>query len=251
MSKVDARPVRQTQDLETRTAVGRPRGTGAQLVYQKLRDRILSLEMPARTDVNELELVNEFGVSRTPVREALIRLSSDGLLDLLPNKGARVAPLDADDVPEILEALEIAQRITARWAAERRTEKDLRAIAAGGEAFRRAVETADYTAMTDANREFHFNIGRACGNKHVSEWFGSLLNSSMRLARLAYAQAPLDEAAFKAFHRTVVSEHDAMEEAILVRDAERSDRLAREHVALFRNRVMGYLARNGAASILV
>ena len=207
--------------------------------------------MPARTDINELDLVNEFDVSRTPVREALIRLSSEGLLDLLPNKGARVAPLDADDVPEILEALEIAQRLAARWAAERRTEKDLRTIAAGGEAFRQAVDTADYTVMSEANRVFHSNIGRACGNKHVSQWYDSLLNSSMRLARLAYAQAPPDPASFQAFHCTVVSEHDAMEKAILDRNTELSDRLAREHVTLFRNRIMSYLARNGAAEIAI
>src|SRR5215510_6423478 len=93
-----------------RNGVGRPRGTGAQMVFDKLRERILSLELAPHADIDELDLVKEFKVSRTPVREALIRLSSEGLVELLPNKGPRVASLDANEVPQILEALELAQR---------------------------------------------------------------------------------------------------------------------------------------------
>src|SRR5262245_31717827 len=232
-----------------RNGVGRPRGTGAQLVFDKLRERILSLELAPQTDIDELDLVKEFKLSRTPVREALIRLSSEGLVELLPNKGPRVASLDAVDVPQILEALEIAQRIATRWAAERRTEAQLAAIAERCQDFSKAMARGDTAAMGETNKLFHVAIGDACGNSQVESWYESLLNSSMRLARAAYEQAPLHGSAYKQYYARVDAEHRSMVEAIRKRDAQAAERLARQHTVLFRERVIGYLSESRSDEI--
>jgi DNA-binding GntR family transcriptional regulator len=232
-----------------RNGVGRPRGTGAQLVFDKLRERILSLELAPHTDIDELDLVKEFKLSRTPVREALIRLSSEGLVELLPNKGPRVASLDAVDVPQILEALEMAQRIATRWAAARRTETQLAAIAERCQDFSDAMAARNTAAMGETNKLFHAAIGRACGNSHVESWYESLLNSSMRLARAAYEQAPLHGSAYKDYYARVDAEHRSMVEAIRRRDAQAAEQLARDHTALFRERVIGYLSESRSAEI--
>ena len=232
-----------------RNGVGRPRGTGAQLVFDKLRERILSLELAPHTDIDELDLVKEFKLSCTPVREALIRLSSEGLVELLPNKGPRVVSLDAVDVPQILEALEIAQRIATRWAAARRTETQLATITERCQDFSNAMAAGDTAAMGETNKLFHAAIGSACGNSHVESWYESLLNSSMRLARAAYEQAPLHGSAYKQYYARVDAEHRSMVEAIRTRDAQAVEQVAREHTALFRDRVIGYLSESRSAEI--
>jgi DNA-binding GntR family transcriptional regulator len=240
---------RSRDEKPKRNGVGRPRGTGAQLVFDKVRERILSLELAPHADIDELDLVKEFKLSRTPVREALIRLSSEGLVELLPNKGPRVASLDAVDVPQILEALEIAQRIVTRWAAERRTEAQLAAIADRCQDFSDAMAARNTPAMGETNKLFHVAIGRACGNSHVESWYESLLNSSMRLARAAYDQAPLHGSAYKQYYARVDAEHRAMVEAIRKRDARAAEQLGRQHTVLFRERVIGYLSESRSGDI--
>jgi DNA-binding GntR family transcriptional regulator len=232
-----------------RSGVGRPRGTGAQVVFEKLRERILTLELAPHADIDELDLVKEFKISRTPVREALIRLSSEGLVELLPNKGPRVAKLDANAVPQILEALELAQRVVTRWAAQRRTEQQLSAIAERCGDFSRAVSAGDPGAMSETNKLFHLAIGAACGNSHVESWYESLLNSSMRLARAAYEQAPLQGAAYRDYYARVDAEHHGMVDAISHGDFSTADDLGRNHTVLFRERVLSFLAHSRADEV--
>ncbi|MBX9841274.1 MAG: GntR family transcriptional regulator [Xanthobacteraceae bacterium] len=234
-----------------RRGVGRPRGTGAQIVFEKLRERILSLELAPHADIDELDLVKEFKVSRTPVREALIRLSSEGLVELLPNKGPRVASLDANEVPQILEALELAQRTVNHWAAERRTEQHLRTMSECCAEFTKAMTVDDTRAMSETNKLFHIAIGRACGNALIESWYESLLNSSMRLARTAYEQGPLKSAAYKQYFAKVDAEHRAMVDAITRRDAAGAEQLGRQHAMLFRERVVHYLSESRADEITV
>lgn len=234
-----------------RPGVGRPRGTGAQIVFEKLRERILSLELMPHADIDELDLVKEFKISRTPVREALIRLSSEGLVELLPNKGPRVASLDANEVPQILEGLELAQRTVNRWAAERRTEQHLLAMSECCAEFTKAMIVDDTRAMSETNKLFHVSIGRACGNALVESWYESLLNSSMRLARAAYDQAPIKGSVYKEYFAKVDSEHRGMVEAIARRDAAASEQLGRQHAMLFRERVVHYLSESRADEIAV
>lgn len=205
--------------LPLKAGVGRPRGTGAQTVFDALRERILSLELAPHDDIDELLLVKEFGVSRMPVREALIRLSSEGLVELLPNRGPRVSSLNVNEVPQILEALELAQRVVMRWAAGRCSPQAVAEIRQRCEEFSIAAKNSDARSMSETNKRFHLAIGNACGNVQLAGWYESLLNSSMRLARIAYERAPLQGTFYRKYYATVDAEHHQMVEAITRRDA--------------------------------
>ncbi len=233
----------------TRKPAGRPKGTGTQRVYEKVRENILQLVLSPGADIDESSLEREYGVSRTPVREALIRLASEGLITLLPNKGARVAPLDMTDITQMFEALELASRATLRWCAERRSEDEVETIAALSDAFTAAAQAEDFGRMGELNHEFHAAIGRACGNRNIAELYESQLANSLRLARLAFAEAPADREDQAKYYAEIIRQHEDMVTAIRARDAEAADQLARKHLALFRARMMKYLARSGAGDI--
>ncbi len=94
----------------------RAKGTGTTYVYQRLREGILSLDYVPGANLDEARLVESFGLSRTPVREALIRLAADGLVVLLPDRGAQVEPVDLADFPRYVEAFDLVQRAVTRDA---------------------------------------------------------------------------------------------------------------------------------------
>ena len=229
--------------------IGRPKGTGMARVYAQVREDIIGLRLPPGADLDEAGLEARFGVSRTPVREALIRLASEGLIVLLPNRGARVTHIDIGDVPQLFEALELCQRATLRWTAQRRTSQDVAELREINGKFLAAAKSGDIELMGEVNKQFHMVTGRACGNKYFESLYSSLLAVSLRLARTAFGYAPMSGEAYEDYYMEVVRQHDAMIDAVESSDPERADALARAHTDLFRERIERYLNNNLARSV--
>ena len=103
------------------------RGSGAEFVYEALRSDILGLQMEPGNMLDETELAERFNLSRSPVREALIRLSGEGLVQTLRNRSTIVAPFDVAAIPSYLDASELVYRVTARLAAINRHASQLAA----------------------------------------------------------------------------------------------------------------------------
>ena len=229
--------------------IGRPKGTGMQRVYAQIREDIIALRLPPGGDLDEASLEERFGVSRTPVREALIRLASEGLIVLLPNRGARVTHIDISDVPQLFEALELCQRATIRWAAARQTPADIANLRLINKKFLDAAKADDSNLMGDANKEFHMMIGRICGNRYFESLYSSLLAVSLRLARTAFAYAPQSGDPHEGYYMEVVRQHEAMINAVENGAADEAESLARIHTDLFRDRINRYLNSNLAGTI--
>ena len=141
---------------QKKSRVGRPKGTGTQRVYDRVRDSILKLKLAPGADVNEASLEEEFGVSRTPVREALIRLASEGLITLLPNQGARVSSIELSDISQMFEMLELTQRAVTRWCAARRDKADVTEMRWLSASFTASTRALDPNSMGEINRSFSF-----------------------------------------------------------------------------------------------
>ena len=228
---------------------GRPKGTGTQRVYSQVREDIIGLRLPPGSDLDEASLEQRFGVSRTPVREALIRLASDGLIVLLPNRGARVTQIDISDLPQLFEALELCQRATIRWAAARRNDDHVRELREQNRRFLDAARQGNTEGMGEANHAFHFVIARACGNRYFESLYVSLLAVSLRLARTCFAYAPMTDEPAQDYYLEIVRQHDEMINAIERRDPDAAEALARVHTDLFRERIMRYIGSNLAGGV--
>jgi len=225
---------------------GRPKGTGAQRVFDGLRDDILHLRLPPGAPIDEATLERQFRVSRTPVREALIRLAGEGLVALLPNRGAQVSQIDFAEVPQFFEAMDVCQRLILRLAATRRSDGQIADLRRLNEAFRVAAEAHDAVAMSETNKAFHAVIAEAGGNRHVQDWYEDLLTTGLRLALSAFGTAFEADTVDEAYYRTVVDQHDAMIDALAARDAGAADALGRAHTDLFRHRLVQALQHGGA-----
>lgn len=231
-----------TPDAPADAGPGQPRkGTGRGHAYERLREGILALSLRPGDPIDEGALVRDLRMSRTPVREALIRLAGEGLVELLPNRGARVADMPLMSLPEFFEALALAQRATHRLAAIRRTAEDLAGIEGEHRRFA-AIARHEPAGIPAANRAFHAAIARAAHNAFLTQCYGELLDQGLRLSRFTVIYDPPRGSTRRRHFETVVADHDALLEAIRRRDAGAAERHAARHADLFRRRVLDFLA---------
>lgn len=216
----------------------RSRGSGTQTVYNTLRQEILAMSLPPGSPLDEVRLSERFGMSRTPVREALLRLSSDGLVTTLPNRNTIVATIDFASLPTYFDALTLMYRVTTRAAAGKRNPAAMAVIRQRQTEFEAAVRAQDAYAMIEANREFHVAIAELGGNAYYTTFFARLLDEGRRILRLYYStfddRLPLQ----------YVREHEDMIAAIEAGDIEGADRLAIDHAAQIVRQIQEYVARD-------
>lgn len=205
------------------SAAQRPRGSGARVVHETLRDEILGLILPPGSPLDEVALADRFGMSRTPIREALVRLASEGLVETLPNRSTLVARIDVLNLHPFFDAITLMYRLTNRQAALHRSPADLAAIRAAQVDYAGAVAAQDALAMISTNRAFHAAIAEAGANPYYTGLFLKLLDDGRRLLRLYYQS--FDDR----LPREYVDEHAAIIDAIDAQDAGRADDLGRSH----------------------
>ncbi|GEO87555.1 MULTISPECIES: GntR family transcriptional regulator [Alphaproteobacteria] len=223
---------------ESKSRAPRSRGSGTQTIYDRLRQEILSMSLPPGSQLDEVRLSERFGMSRTPVREALLRLSSDGLVTTLPNRNTIVATIDFASLPPYFDALTLMYRVTTRAAASHKDAARMAVIRERQSEFEAAVRAHDAYAMIEANREFHVAIAELGGNPYYTSFFTRLLDEGRRILRLYYStfddRLPLQ----------YVEEHEDMINAIEAGDVETADRLAIAHAGQIVRQIQDYVARD-------
>jgi len=215
----------------------RRRGDSAKLVYKQLRKSIISLELSPGELLDEASLSKRFSMSRSPIREALIKLSMEGLVQTLPNKNSLVAPMPIDDLPEYFDALSLTQRLVTRLAARFRTDTEITDLRDRQKAFRTALVANDFSLMIETNREFHLKISQAAKNKYFHHLHSRLLDEGRRMLYLYFGSfqegVPL----------SVSDDHDLIINMIEKKDEELAEKYAEKHARDVCNRFVRYLRR--------
>ena len=206
--------------------------------YEKLKRALTEGHLPPGARLSEPELAELLGVSRTPVREALMRLAQEGLVELLPGRGARVRELTPEEVHEVYVVRAALEAEAARLAATRHAPDDLAALAAA-QAELEALPPEDVAAQTAADARFHAALVAASGNRELERLFHQL-DAKLALARRYSSdenQSP-----------KTLAEHRAILEAILAGDPDRAAAAARAHIERFERLVAARLERRDRAS---
>jgi DNA-binding GntR family transcriptional regulator len=134
--------------------------------YRTMRVKILDNEWAPGHRALEQELALELGVSRTPVREALIRLAQEGLVEVVPRHGMRVLPVSAADMNEIYQLLGSLEATAAEMVAQRKpAARDIAPLEAASRAMDAALKTGDLDAWAQADERFHRHLVELCGNR--------------------------------------------------------------------------------------
>jgi DNA-binding GntR family transcriptional regulator len=236
-------------DPETRHRTA-PKQTSSARVYGAVKKEILQVKLPPGSPLDELSLAERFNISRSPVREALARLSSEGLVVILPNRSAVVAPMDIQRVPEFLDALDLLQRVVTRLAALHRTPDELKAIQEAERSFEeavaRAIETGDTIPIVQSNYDFHLAIAIAGHNSYFQDLYRRLLEEGQRITHVHFNYTDL---ASELTVHALADHHVQMIDAIAKQDAQRAEDVAHLHAEQFRGQFMQFLNRKHTGTL--
>ncbi len=212
----------QQQGIEDVVELGLERwrtSSRAEHVYETLLGSIQNGEYEGGRRVREEEVASTLGVSRTPVREALSRLQSRGLLEFAPSGGLIVTKLTRPRTVELYAVREILEGSAARFAAQHASEAEILALGQISDVF---VETTDPVKLARLNRQFHLAIHEAAHNRYLTRTLNEFDDT---LALLPGTTFEVPER-----HELAVAEHAQIVDAIRNRDPDEAERAARFHI---------------------
>ncbi len=192
-------------------------------VYQHLKRAILEQIHADGALLSEAAIAATVGVSRTPVREALLRLESEGLVALYPKRGALVLPVSAQEIEDVIDARRLVERHAAQraWVQRRELAHTLQPLLA---MMREARERADVVALMSADRDFHAAVVSAGGNRILTELYQRLRDRQMRIGVASMRLEPerMDRA---------LSDHARLVDSLRGDDREQWTALVEAHIA--------------------
>jgi DNA-binding GntR family transcriptional regulator len=164
----------------------------SETAYELLKKRIMSNELAAGAEVDEMALAAELNISRTPVREAILRLSGEGFLEVQPRRGIRVIPISVTDMREMYDLI-TAIEIFAVWtlALQKPSREQLAILTELNKQMRTALDAGDLTAWTTADESFHRELLNLGGNKRAAEVGFALRDRVYRAHAVALRLRPL------------------------------------------------------------
>lgn len=192
------------------------------VVFQTLRQAIITGEIAPGERLMEIPLASQLGVSRTPVREAIRMLELEGLVVMIPRKGAEVARITEKDLRDALEVRCALEELAVMLACKRITREGKEKLKSVCIAFREAISTKHVPSIVDGDVAFHDTIFAATQNQRLITLTHNLWEQVYRY-RVEYVKD-------FSYHDVLVSEHDAITNAILLGDAELAQQVMRKHI---------------------
>jgi len=229
-AKAEARPEHRNDGTLSQTEVS----------VNVIRNRIIDLTLEPGSKIDERLLMDRFGLGRTPAREALNRLSSEGFVKIQRNKGAYVAPLGLAHVRQFFDAYFAAERMSGYFCDTRHEglSADLASIQADHE---KASQSGDRLRITEANTRFHARIALASNNEHVYDFCARLHQQARRLSHVVYNFETLSDGEREGIRRKIQGHHRAIMEAIAEGDNAELVAQLTLHAQLFHDRIMRVL----------
>lgn len=191
-------------------------------VFHKLREDILSGKYEEHEELREVAIGEEMGVSRTPVREAFRQLELEGLIQIIPNKGAYVTGITEKDVKDIYIIRSLLEGLCARWATEHISKEQLEEMEENVYLAKFHAEKGHLEQLAELDNRFHDIMYEACDSKILEHQLKDFHEYVLRVRRKTLAQITRGIASNK--------EHEEIMEAIKAKDADGAERLARQHM---------------------
>lgn len=209
-----------------------------ELVFEAIREAIINGQLRPGERLMEIQLAEELGVSRTPVREAIRKLELEGFVVMIPRKGAYVADISMKDVADVFEIRAALEGLAAQLAAERITDEEIEQLERLLVEVARCVEENDVNGLVEADTRFHEVLYTASRNDRLLQIL-TLLREQIQTFRARTLAHPERM-------REALEEHRAVVEAVTQRDPELARRAAQDHIESAENSLMTLIAREEA-----
>jgi DNA-binding GntR family transcriptional regulator len=191
-------------------------------VAERLRARIFAHELAPGGWIDEQALASEYGISRTPLREALKVLAAEGLVMLKPRRGCYVTQLSEQDIDEVFPVMALLEGRVAEEAARRVTSADFAHLAAIHEELERHAAANDADRFFEANQRFHAALQDIAGNRYLAQ----LIDDARKVIKLTRRDSLRLEGRLK----QSLAEHRAILDALRLKDADLAGQRMRDHL---------------------
>lgn len=192
------------------------------VVFQTLRQAILRGELKPGERLMEIQLANKLGVSRTPIREAIRKLELEGLVLMIPRKGAEVAEITEKSLCDVLEVREALEILAVELACEKITKGQVADLKDAAKSFEETLKSTDVTMIAEADVAFHDVIYEATDNKRLIQLLNNLREQMYRY-RVEYLKK-------QETYPKVISEHQELIRKIEKGDKHAASEIIREHI---------------------
>lgn len=206
-----------------------------EVVFETLRDAIINGKLAPGERLMEVQLAEEMGVSRTPVREAIRKLELEGFVVMVPRKGAYVAGVSIKDIADVFEIRAALEALAARLAAERITDDELDHLERAIVSINKVSDGKNIDKVVESDTDFHDIIYQASRNKRLINIITNLKEQIQRFRATSLAVTGRT--------KTAVEEHKQIAEALSDRDAELAAELARRHIENAENVMLNALKK--------
>lgn len=192
------------------------------VVFNTLRQAILTGELKPGERLMEIHLANKLGVSRTPIREAIRKLELEGLVTMIPRRGAEVAQITEKSMNDVLEIRRAVDALCVELACDRISKEELEKLKCACDSFEKAVYGKDAKKIAQADVELHDIIVQATGNQRLIQLVNNLSEQMYR-----YRYEYIKDASQ---HERLIEEHRIIYESIVKKDKETASQAARMHI---------------------
>ena len=192
------------------------------VVFNTLRKAILTGQLKPGERLMEVHLANRLGVSRTPIREAIRKLELEGLVIMIPRRGAEVAGITEKSLKDVLEVRRALDALSVELACDRITQEDTRRLLDACKQFEGAVREGEPSVIASADVALHDIIVEATGNARLQQLVNNLSEQMYRF-RFVYIKE-------ESRHDNLIAEHREIYESIVSRDKERAAAAAKLHI---------------------
>ncbi|MCG8542225.1 MAG: GntR family transcriptional regulator [Clostridia bacterium] len=207
-----------------------------EIVFEHLRNSILNGKLEPGERLMELQLAEQLGVSRTPVREAIRKLELEGLVEMIPRKGAYVADMSIKDILDVLEVRMFLEGLATYLAAERMSDEEIDALKEVLKKFEDGMMTMEKEDMIELDNKFHDMIIKGARNNKLLQIVQGLHEQFQRFRVIYFNE--YDE------HEDLVKYHRAIVNAIAHRDSKEAQQYAQTHVEMIEESIIKWRKKN-------
>lgn len=209
--------------------------------YQTIVKRIICLEYQPSQHLEETQLVEELGIGRTPIREALVRLQSEKMVESHPNRGVIVRPITLQNTKAMFESMHIFEFGVVDIALQKDCRAAIKLMKKSNESVKKAILSNSMFRLVETNHEFHMNFAKSSQNEFLIRGVEDVRTEAKRLSYLSYNNTIDPHRPLEVHYESVVEEHEAMIDALEQKNKDRLKELLKAHIDTFRQRIILFM----------
>jgi len=218
-----------------------PKQPLAVTAYETIVRKIICLEYQPSQHLEENQLVEDLGIGRTPIREALVRLHSEKMIESHPKRGVIVRPITLQNTKAMFESMKIMELGLVDMAINKDCSNFIKKMKTSNKEIENAIAINDVFDLVEANHDFHMNFARCSQNEFLIRAIQDVRSEAKRLSYLSYANIIDPQKPLKSYYESVFQEHEQIINCLMGKDKNGLKGLIEQHISTFRQRIIVFM----------